>query len=65
MTEFIIMTKAYFLLMTAIMNGESLVNAGADYVEATCYIEGYAAVTCHYIRSQGILQGAFPMDLSE
>lgn len=65
MTEFIVLIKAYLLLTTAVIGGESLANAGPDYVEATCYIEGYDAQTCAYIRSEGILQGAFPMDLTE
>jgi len=64
MTEFIIMTKAYFLLTTAIIQGGSLHEATPDYFEAICIIEGYEVQGCAYLRQQGIIDGLFPMDLS-
>ncbi len=65
MTEFLLLIQAYFLLTTAVMNGESLAQAGPDYFEATCWMEGYDVKDCAYIRSQGIILGLFPMDLTD
>lgn len=53
------------MLTTAVLNGESLAEAGPDYFEATCIIEGYEVEGCADARRQGVLNGAFPVDMSE
>ncbi len=65
MIEFVLMAQAYLMLTNAILHGESLSEAGANYFEANCYIEGYTAQDCAYARTQGIIQGIFPVDLSK
>lgn len=64
MSGTILLLKAYILLVLAMTNGESLQEAGADYFEAQCYIDGYEAQSCSYARSQGVIKGLFPMDLT-
>lgn len=65
MIEFIIITKAYLLLSMAIIQGGSLQEATPDYFEAICIIEGYEIEGCANARRQGVLNGAFPIDMSE
>lgn len=63
--ESILMVKAYAMLSMAVIGGETLEVAGADYFEATCYIEGYEAEGCSNARQYGVVHGAFPMDLTD
>ena len=65
MTEFIIITKAYFLLTMAIIQGGSLDEATPDYFEAICIIEVYEVQGCVDSLVLGVLNGAFPIDMSE
>lgn len=57
--------KAYLLLATAILNGETYSMAGADYFVAACYLDGFEMEYCIDVKNQGVLNGDFPIYLED
>ena len=55
--------KAYVLLITAIVNGESYYAAGPNYFVAACYLDGYEWHYCVEMKNEGLLNNAFPIHL--
>ncbi len=65
MFEMSTVVKVYILLATAILNGESYHEAGADFFVATCYFNGHEIEYCIEMKNEGFVQGMFPMDMTE
>jgi hypothetical protein len=65
MTEFIITLKAYILLISAVIHGESMTYANEDFFIALCYLDKTPIHECIDYKNQGFVQGMFPMDMSE
>ena len=63
--EALFIVKAYALLATAVVGGESLEAAGPDYYEATCYLDGYDIHSCIDATRYAFVEGLFPMDMSD
>jgi len=65
MTEFIITLKAYTLLISAVIHGETITYAGEDFFTALCYLDGMATHECLDYKNQMVVKGLFPMDMSQ
>ncbi len=61
MFEIPMVVKAYLLLATAILNGESYHEAGADYFVAACYLDEFEMEYCIEMKNEGLVNNAFPI----